>query len=173
MASGDQLAWFDAESGSPPSANAATLDNFAGAANHIIPVLDFDTGTPESRDFMFVMPSHYTPSALFDVDIVWRGLTAGGTDGVVWQILFKPITPGVDNPATVAYGTAQTFAESDPAATSGEYVKVSLNGITFAAAGSPLVEENIYIRITRATADSNDTLTEDGQFVSVEIKEAA
>ena len=172
MASGDTLAVFTPQHGIPPDTNFATFDAFVGAANHAIMVLDFDTTTAESVDFLFIMPAHYTSSANLDVHVIWTCNTAGGTDGVIWTVLFKPITPDVDDLDSVAYGATQDFAESDPASVSGEAVKVSLTGITFSAAGSPLAGELVYIRLTRAVANANDTPGEDAEFLGMEIAEA-
>jgi hypothetical protein len=174
MASGDVLAVFNATNVIGPTTLFATPDTFVSADSptQIHVVLDFDTGTVEYADFMFVMPQNYTASANLSCFIGWTCNTAGGADGVVWSVAFKPITDDVDDLDTVTFGTTQDFAESVPASLGGEMQYASKTGITFAAAGSPLAGEVVYVRIRRQTADSNDTLNEDAELHFVEIREA-
>ena len=174
MATGNTLVVFNPASNVPPSTAYATLDTFVSADSPVqnYMVLDFDSAGTEYADFSFVVPSHYSASALFDVFINWSCDTAGGTDGVVWAVQFKSVTDDGDDLDTKTFGTAQVFAESLPASAAGEVQQASKTGITFAAAQSPLAGELLFVRLYRDHDAGDDTLANDAEFHSMEIREA-
>jgi hypothetical protein len=174
MASGDTLTVLTPQNHVPTTTVAATLDTFNSADTVVQTylVLDFDSAQTEYADFAFVVPANYTASANLDVYIGWTCDTAGGTDGVVWSVQFKSVTDDADDLDTVTFGTAQDFAESTPASVAGEMQVASKTGITFAAAGSPLAGEILFVRLYRDHDAADDTLANDAEFHFMEIREA-
>lgn len=174
MASGDTLAVFTARDSIPPTTAYATLETFISADTvvQVYSVLDFDSASTEYADFSFVVPQHYSGSANLDVYINWTCDTAGGTDGVVWSVQFKSVTTDADDLDSITFGTAQDFAESTPASAAGEMQQASKTGITFAAAGSPVAGEVLFVRLYRDHDAADDTLANDAEFHSMEIREA-
>lgn len=170
MASGDSLVFVTALSATPPSANAATLDNFTGAANHVINVLDFDPGsTEESADFLCLMPRHYDGGGV-TITIGWSSDAITGN--VVWSAAFKSVSDDTDDLDTKAYAAQQDSAASATASTAG---RVDYATITFTDGGqmdSVAAGEMFFLRITRSSADANDTLnSNDAEFHFAEIRE--
>ena len=173
MSSGDSLAYFTPSSNGPPATIFATPDTFSGGADTPVQnlmVLDFDDSADEFADFQMLVPSHYTASAGMTVIVGWSCTTAGGTDGVAWTVNFKSVTSDADDLDTITFSSVQTFTVSDPASVAGEVLYPSL-AVSFANCGSPLEGEMLFVRIGRDISDAGDTLAEDAQLHSVEIRE--
>jgi hypothetical protein len=168
MASGDTLAVFFAEHGTPPTTTFATLDTRAGPNGARQTVLDFDATLNERMEFNGFMPRHYGGSLGVTVTIGWMATTA--TSGnCQWEVAFKSVTDDADDLVNKTYPTAATVIDV-PANVIGEVAYTTLNiGNDDTAFNGVLAGEFYRLRIARGVPASN--MSDDAELVFIEISE--
>lgn len=168
MASGDTLNTFYANNNEPPSANAATFDTRAGAADAQLLVLDMDAAADESVEFSGYLHRGISATPAVTVRIGYLASTA--TSGnVVLHAQFKSVSDDVDDLDTKAFAAAQAVTTAAPSA-SGE-VKYAEIPFTNAQADGIDQSEGYRLRITRKGTDGSDDMAGDLEFWIADVRE--
>lgn len=162
MASGDELAKWDARAGFPPSSNYAT---FLTRNTH--PAVLHDDTTSESWYFEDVMPTFYGAGNI-TVEIHWTAVSAtSGTGG--WLVAFENIAESQDLDSD-GFGSDQTVTAVTVPGTSGQ-VKISTLTVTAGSATDSVAAGKMFrLKVSRDTA--NDTATGDLELRMVRLLEA-
>lgn len=146
----------------PPASGFATIDT-----RNSRPVLDFDTGTPESAVWTVIIPEGAVLSSGIIVNVFWSAETAtSGTIG--WDASFERIEGDVLDTDSDSWGTAQTITATTVPGTSGMIKKTS---VTFSSGQLPTglaAGEMMRLRIRRDT--TNDTASGDAEIHYVELR---
>ena len=173
MASGDALCVWRPMDNEPPDEDFATLDSLltvsADEPDDIVPMLDFDPGTPnEHAVFAGVMPSHYGGNGV-TLTLVWTSQATTGN--VKWDAAMKAYTDGLDNLDTKAYATEQSATvTTDSNARDVSYSDILLTD--GAQMDNLLANDHFRVRITRDAADSADTMnSNDAELLAVYLRE--
>lgn len=163
MASGQTLLVFNAQAGSPPSANAPQLDT---RNNHLI--WDFDAAANELLDFESLLPRNYNGNGL-TVALVWSATTA--TTGVArWLVSFERHEGEVTDIDTDSFATAQSVNATAPTTNGAR----SYDEVAFtdgAQIDGLVAGESFRIRVERDATNAADTMVGDAELARVEIRE--
>ena len=164
MASGNTLGTFFPADNEPPAANYATLDLRNGH-----PVLDFDDTTQETAIFSGRMPQHYAGGNI--VVKINCTLTSATTGTIGWDVTIERDADGGDDMDADSWATAKTVTAVTVPGTSGVKKELSVTLTAGATDTDSLAAgDDFRVRIRRDVA--NDTATGDGEFWSLELREA-
>jgi len=163
MSSGDTLVVLTAAQGEPPSTNYATFDTRNNAL-----VLEFDDGTDESIEFGAVMPRHYDGGG---VTVTLHWMSEDQTTGnCIWNVAFKSLSDDADDLDTKAFAASQNVTATTASA-AGELDYAETTHTDGAQMDSVAAGEYFRLQVLRDADNASDTLTNDAQLLSVEIRE--
>lgn len=160
MASGDSLLVFDPLSNRPPTVDYASIDLRSGFV-----VLDFDDTTDEKALFYGVIPSHYGGGPL-QAAITWTSSTAT-TGNAVFRVETTRLSSGVNLDSLPIVDGSGDVTVTAPA-TSGQIVVSESPSLS---AGGAVIGELLLISLTRLASTGADTLVDDVELISLEIRE--
>lgn len=145
------------------SGGCAPLTSVVTSANRPdIISLDFDPTTQEYAQFSIAMPKSWDEGTV-TFKAVWSHAAFGSPTptqfGVVWDL--QAVAVSDDDTVDVAYGTAQTVADTGGTAND-LYVSPESSAITIA--GTPQAEDVVFFRVSRVTGNGSDTFTQDARL---------
>lgn len=137
----------------------SAVTTVASAANQPdIVSLDFDATTQEYAQFSIPMPKSWNEGTVTFVPI-WSHTATTTNFGVVWDL--QAVAVSNDDPIAVAFGTAQTSADTG-GTTNDLYTGPESSAIT--VAGTPQAEDVVFFRISRVTGSGSDTMAVDARL---------
>ncbi len=160
MASGDSLFLFDPLSNRPPATNYASVDLRNGFL-----VLDFDDSTNETAQFLAALPSHYGGAQLLAI-VTWTTTTAT-TNNAKLRIEVTHLGGGANLDSLPTVDGSDEITVTAPS-TSGQLV---LSQTSSFSAGAAVAGDLLLVGLTRLATDVSDTLVNDIEVVSIEIRE--
>lgn len=144
------------------SGGCATLARIGTVANQPdIASLDFDATTQEFAQFALAMPKSWNEGTV-TFKPIWSHAATATNFGAVFQL--QGVAVSNDDPIAVAYGTAQTSADTG-GTTDDLYVGPESSAITIA--GTPAAEDTVFFRLARNPADGGDTLAIDARLMGI------
>lgn len=129
---------------------------------NIVETLDFSPTTPQYAQLEIPMPKAWDPSVGLKLTPVWSHPSTTTNFGVVWS--FDAVAISDDDTLDVAFGTPQT--STDTGGTTNDLYR-GPQSAAITPAGSPATADILQIRISRATADANDTMAVNARLHSV------
>lgn len=162
MATGETLLVYTAPMPEKPTSNFSTPDK-----RNVQWVEDFDAATQETLYVRGVLPRNYGGGGI-TVRLGWMATSA--TSGVCrWTVGWERHDTATDRDAD-SFATDNTV-DSTAAGTSGYTVYADIAFTNGAQIDSLAVGEGFRLRVGRAAAHANDTMTGDAELASIEIRE--
>jgi len=128
--------------------------------------IPFSDGVSTFATYTMEFPGTLDLTATIDVIIYWKS-SIGGSGNVVWGASITSVSDGV-NFGTTTYGTEETVTT---AAESGvpNANQIQSSVVTIAIGNTPIIDDQIIIKIQRRGGDGADTYANDVQFESLKI----
>lgn len=143
------------------TSGCAALTKTELASGQDIQTLDFDGVSVESAQFDMQLPRNYDLSTI-TYTVHWTG--AAGAGGVTWGLEAYAVSN--DGALAGTYGTRidvdDTFLAANDEHLSPESTALTING-------TPASQDFIKFKVTRQTADANDTKSEDAKLLGITI----
>lgn len=171
MASGNSLAYLNADNAIPPATAYAQKDYIAGTSTpaESIPVLAFDSAETEYADFRLKMPQHYAGGGITVVICSGAGTATGG---VRWDMALRAIEDDAEDLDTTAH--TYDYNGVTVATLASAVGEVTYDNITFADGAdmdSVGAGDELILRLKRTHDDAGDTAAADAYLHGIEIRE--
>lgn len=175
MAVGDTLAIWNAQAAQLPATSFpkfTTITNTSDPINSVIPVLAFDDTSLQSVNFHSTLPLHYNLGGMrFRIHA-----SAPATGNAVFEIRFWNCSFGtsISDMVTGAF----TSADVDKVTMTFAAANRNTQGLIPVSDYSTRLQgigpgNDMFVRVTRRSADAADTLIGDARLLSVQIEEIA
>lgn len=161
---GRHTVWIPAAAMIARSTNGAAPGTVEMPSNrNMFKTLDFDTTTPEFAQFEIHFPKSWN-LATVAFQPVWSHAATSANFGVVWSL--AGVARSDDDPGDVAFGTAQTSADTG-GTTNDIYIGPESSAI--AIDGAPATGDTVQFQISRAVSDAGDTMAIDARLHGVRL----
>jgi hypothetical protein len=163
-AQGKETVWVPANAMIARITNGAAAGSVEMSTNkNMLKTLDFDTSTQEFAQFEIAFPKSWNLGTV-TFQPIWSHASTTTNFGVVWGL--AGVARSDDDPADVAFGTAQT--STDTGGTANDiYIGPESSAITIA--GTPAAGDTVQFQINRTVSDGGDTMAVDARLHGIRL----